>query len=249
MKLLIAEDDRELLEYLKSIFSEQFTVIQAENGDIAWSIVQSQQPDLIISDVLMPGTDGITLCRKVKTDLAYSHIPIILLTARNTHLYQMEGLRIGADDYITKPFSPSVLLQKVINLIRTRYYLQLKFKRVLNFEPKEVTLTSADEQFLEQAMQTVEIHMNNPSFGVEQFAYEMAVSRSLLFNKLKALTGMTPNNFVKSIRLKRAAHLLKQQKINVAEVAGEVGFRDPKYFSKCFQKQFKQTPSEFSNQP
>ena len=98
-------------------------------------------------------------------------------------------------------------------------------------------------------MQTVEIHMNNPSFGVEQFAYEMAVSRSLLFNKLKALTGMTPNNFVKSIRLKRAAHLLKQQKINVAEVAGEVGFRDPKYFSKCFQKQFKQTPSEFSNQP
>ena len=133
MKLLIAEDDRELLEYLTSIFSEQFTVIQAENGDIAWSNVQSQQPDLIISDVLMPGTDGITLCRKVKTDMAYSHIPIILLTARNTHLYQMEGLRIGADDYITKPFSPSVLLQKVINLIRTRYYLQLKFKPSIKF--------------------------------------------------------------------------------------------------------------------
>ena len=202
-------------------------------------------PDLVISDVMMPEMDGITFCGKLKTDLEISHIPVILLTARTASLFKIEGLRIGADDYITKPFHPEELALRVRNTIQSRQEARDKFARVLNFDPKEISITSADEHFLETALQTVEQHIGNYDFNVIQFASELAVSRPLLFTKLKALTGQTPNNFIKTIRLKRAAQLLKTQKLNVSEVAYQVGFKDPKYFRKCFREKFDEVPSAF----
>ena len=192
--------------------------------------------------------DGIEFCTLIKKDLKTSHIPIILLTANVAQEIKISGLEIGADDYITKPFDPKELKLRVKNLANARINLRNKFSRILNLSPSEITVTSADEEFLKNAMDIVEKHIDNSDFSVVQFAYELAVSRPLLFTKLKAITNQTPNNFIKSIRLNRAAQLLKQKKINVAEVAYKVGFKDPRYFSKCFQKQFQQTPSHFMEQ-
>ena len=244
--ILIVEDNQSIADYIQQVFAGTYQVIKAPDGLIGLEQVKKHTPDLIISDVMMPNMDGITFCRKVKTDLEISHIPIILLTARTAAILKIEGLKTGADDYVTKPFDPEELLLRVRNIIQARKEVKEKFVRVLSFDPKEITVTSADEQFLEQALQVVEEHIEDYEFNVVQFARELAVSRPLLFTKLKALTGQTPNNFIKTIRLKRAAQLLQTQKLNVSEVAYKVGFKDPKYFRKCFKEQFDQVPSDFS---
>ena len=243
--LLIVEDNPEVRNYIVQVFAEQYRLVTAENGLEGLAMARKHLPDLVISDVMMPEMDGITFCGKLKTDLEISHIPVILLTARTASLFKIEGLRIGADDYITKPFHPEELALRVRNTIQSRQEARDKFARVLNFDPKEISITSADEHFLETALQTVEQHIGNYDFNVIQFASELAVSRPLLFTKLKALTGQTPNNFIKTIRLKRAAQLLKTQKLNVSEVAYQVGFKDPKYFRKCFREKFDEVPSAF----
>ena len=187
---------------------------------------------------------GIALCQQLKAGLETSHIPIILITAhRNT--YREKGLQTGANDFIIKPFSSKELKLKIQNLINLQKSVHQKITRSITLEPKEMAVTSADEKFLEKSMEIIEKHISNPSFDVEQFAYELAVSRPLLFNKVKSLTGLTPNNFTKTVRLRRAAQLLQQRKLNVSQIAYMVGFRDPKYFSKCFQKQFGKTPTQF----
>lgn len=246
--LLIVEDNEEVREYIQRIFQHSYRMILAVNGKEGLAFAKQHKPDLIISDVMMPEMDGTTMCGKLKTNIKTSHIPIILLTARTAQVFRLEGLETGADDYVTKPFNPEELRLRVRNLIQARQTLREKFVRVMNFEPKEITVTSADEDFLKRSMEIVEKHIENPSFTVEQFAYELAVSRPLLFTKLKALTDQTPNNFMKTIRLKRAAQLLEQRKLNVSEVAYKVGFRDTRYFSKCFQKQFQKTPTEYMSE-
>lgn len=243
--LLIVEDNPEIRTYIQQIFANDYRLITAENGLEGLDKAKKELPDLIISDVMMPEMDGITFCGKLKTDIEISHIPILLLTARTASLFKIEGLKTGADDYITKPFNPEELRLRVRNIIQSRQDARNKFARVLNFDPKEINITSADEIFLENALQIVEKHIENDSFNVMQFAAELAVSRALLFTKLKALTGQTPNNFIKTIRLKRAAQLLKTKKLNVSEVAYKVGFKDPKYFRKCFKAQFNVLPSVY----
>ncbi len=249
--LLLVEDNAEVRAYLSEIFRDNYRLRLASNGREGLAAAQKVQPDLVISDVMMPEMDGNELCRQLKTDITTSHIPVVLLTARAAQVFKIEGLEIGADDYITKPFSPEELRLRVRNLIQVRHQMRERFARVLNFEPREIAVTSADEDFLRRAMDVAERHIEHPGFTAEQFAYELAVSRPLLFTKLKALTNQTPNNFMKTIRLKRAAQLLRQRKLNVSEVAYKVGFRDTRYFSKCFQEQFQQTPSEYkdSSQP
>ncbi len=243
--LLIVEDNPDVLTYIQQIFADQYRLILAEDGAEGLKKAKKHLPQLIISDVMMPVMDGITFSKKVKLDFEISHIPIILLTARTASLFKIEGLKTGADDYVTKPFDPEELSLRVHNIIQARENIRTKFARVLTLDPKEINVTSADEQFLEKALQIVEKHMDNYEFNVNQFAFDLAVSRPLLFTKLKALTGQTPNNFIKTIRLKRAAQLLKGNKINVSEVAYKVGFKDPKYFRKCFKEQFKMLPSDF----
>ena len=245
LKLLLVEDNQEILQYIASIFTDEYEIKTALNGKTGVKIAAKFQPDLIISDVMMPEMNGIEFCNFIKKDLRTSHIPIILLTANVTQEIKLNGLEIGADDYVTKPFDPKELKLRVKNLANARINLRNKFSRILNLSPTEITVTSADEEFLKNAMDIIEKHIENVNFSVVQFASELAVSRPLLFTKLKAITNQTPNNFIKSIRLKRAAQLLKQKKINVSEVAYKVGFKDPRYFSKCFQKEFQQTPSQF----
>jgi signal transduction histidine kinase/ligand-binding sensor domain-containing protein/DNA-binding response OmpR family regulator len=248
LKLLIVEDNPEVLQFIVSLFNKEYEVTTAINGKMGIDKAAKLQPDLIISDIMMPEMDGIEFCTLIKKDLQTSHIPVILLTANVAQEVKIGGLEIGADDYITKPFDAKELKLRVKNLAHARINLRNKFSRILNLSPTEITVTSADEEFLTNAMDIVEKHIENTDFGIEQFTHELAVSRPLLFTKLKAITNQTPNNFIKSIRLKRAAQLLKQRKINVSEVAYKVGFKDPRYFSKCFQKEFKQTPTQFMNQ-
>lgn len=244
--LLIVEDNAEICAYIQQIFVDKYQLITAEDGVEGLEKTKKYLPQLIISDVMMPRMDGITFCGKLKADFEISHIPIILLTARTASFFKIEGLKTGADDYVTKPFDPEELILRAHNIIQARQEIRDKFARVLTFDPKEIPITSADESFLENALQIVEENIENYQFNVIQFATDLAVSRPLLFTKLKALTGQTPNNFIKTIRLKRAAQLLKTQKLNVSEVAYKVGFKDPKYFRKCFKDQFDELPSEFS---
>jgi signal transduction histidine kinase/ligand-binding sensor domain-containing protein/DNA-binding response OmpR family regulator len=243
--LLIVEDNPEIRTYVRSIFKDSYSIVEADDGLAGLEQAKKVLPDVIISDVMMPGMDGLAFCHAVKTDLPISHIPIVLLTARAAEPFRIEGLRTGADDYLTKPFHPEELRLRVRNIVRSRQKAREKFARVLSLDPSEVTITNADEEFLERAMAVVEREMSNYDFKVEDFATHLAVSRSLLFTKLKALAGMTPNNFVKSIRLKRAGQLLRSGQFNVSQAAYEVGFKDPKYFRRCFKEQFNESPSSF----
>ncbi len=245
--ILVVEDNEEVLQYVQSIFQQCYRIETAVNGLEGLKKAKQLNPTLIISDIMMPEMDGIAMCEKLKLDIKTSHIPIILLTARSAQLFKNEGLDTGADDYITKPFNPDELRLRVRNIIQGRQTMRQKFVRVMNLELKEITVTSADKEFLDRAMEVAEKHIDNTRFTAEQFAYELAVSRPLLFTKIKALTDQTPNNFMKTLRMKRAAQLLETRKLNVSEVAYKVGFRDARYFSKCFQKHFNQTPSEYMN--
>jgi signal transduction histidine kinase/ligand-binding sensor domain-containing protein/DNA-binding response OmpR family regulator len=244
--LLIVEDNQEVQAYIQETFEDQYRLLTASDGQEGLEKAIDAVPDLIISDVMMPRMDGITLCSKLKTHLNTSHIPVILLTARTSLIFKLEGLETGADDYVTKPFSPAELRLRVHNLLSSRQRMREKFGRVKHLEPAEVSVTSADEQFLDLALKTVEREISNADFNIEDFARALAVSRPLLFIKIKALTDLTPNKFVKMIRMKRAAQLLVQQKLTVSEVAYQVGFRDPRYFSKCFQKEYGKTPTNYT---
>lgn len=245
--LLIVEDNAEVSAYIQQVFTGSYRIITAGNGVEALAMAKKHSPDLVISDVMMPEMDGITFCSQLKTDIEISHIPVVLLTARAASLFKIEGLKTGADDYVTKPFHPEELVLRVHNIIKARREAREKFTRVFNLDPKQVTVTSADEDFLKRALQFVEDNMDNTDLSVEVFAREMAVSRPLLFIKIKALTNQTPNNFIKRIRMKRAAQLLEQDKLRITEVAYAVGFQNPRYFSKCFQKEYGQTPSDYAD--
>ncbi|MEM9984616.1 MAG: response regulator, partial [Bacteroidota bacterium] len=244
-KLLVVEDNEQVRSYVQGIFDAYFEVLLGANGQQGLAQAKEHSPDLIISDIMMPKMDGIELCRQLKSQVKTSHIPVILLTARTGQIFRVEGLETGADAYLTKPFSPYELQLKVYNLLEARSRIRERFHSVLKLEPKEITVTSADEAFLTKAIEIVEQYMEDTEFTVEVFAQELAVSRPLLFTKIKAITNQTPNNFVKSLRMKRSAQLLAQSDLGVAEIAYQVGFRDARYFSKCFQKEFGKTPSEF----
>ncbi|MEL7534438.1 MAG: hybrid sensor histidine kinase/response regulator transcription factor, partial [Bacteroidota bacterium] len=245
-KLLVVEDNPEVRAYIEQIFEGEYRLLFAENGVEGYTLAREQLPDLIISDVMMPKMDGISFCTQIKTDLNTSHIPVLLLTARTAMIFRIEGLETGADDYITKPFSSHELRLKVRNQLKVRHLLWDRFARTRDFNPKEVSVTTADERFLSNLMDTCEKQLGNPDFNMESFADELAVSRPLLFSKVKALTGQTPNNFLKSIRLKRAVQLLEKGGLGISEIAYLVGFRDPRYFSKVFQKEHKMTPTEYA---
>ncbi len=243
--LLIVEDNVEVRNYLKELFVMHYKVFTAKNGLEGLEKAREKLPDLIISDVMMPEKSGIALCHELKADFEISHIPVILLTARAASLFKIEGLEIGADDYLTKPFNPDELRLRVRNLINARHKILAKYKRALSLDPEELNITSNDAIFLEKALKIVEVNIESYEFNVNDFASELAVSRPLLFTKLKALSGQTPNNFIKSIRMKRASQLISTQKMNISEVAYKVGFKDVKYFSKCFKAQFGVPPSQY----
>ncbi|WP_282122062.1 hybrid sensor histidine kinase/response regulator transcription factor [Algibacter mikhailovii] len=244
--ILIVEDNIVLRSFIKEILKPNYNVLQAENGKIALEKAIKHLPDLIVSDVMMPEMVGTELCSKIKTTLATSHIPVILLTSRSALVYKFEGLESGADDYISKPFNLKEFNLKINNLLEAKQRLKDKFSSDHNLSALDISLTSLDEQLLEKAFKIVKENIANQDFNIAQFCEELGVSRSMLFTKIKAWTNSTPNDFIQEIRLNHAAKLLEFNKLNISEVSYQVGFKRPKYFSQCFQKKYGLTPSEFS---
>jgi signal transduction histidine kinase/ligand-binding sensor domain-containing protein/DNA-binding response OmpR family regulator len=243
--LLIVEDNEDVRNFVKRIFAEKYHILEANNGKTAVDITHKNQIDLIISDVMMPEMNGFELCEHIKSNITTSHIPVVLLTAKTAEAHQKTGYTIGADAYITKPFDDSILEVRVDNLLNTRKSLISKFKKDLILEPKELAFTSADEQFLEQAIKIIEENISDPEFNVNFFTSKMNMSRSVLYRKLKAITDQSITEFIRTIKLKKAGQLIAQTQLNISEIAYEVGFNDLKYFRKCFKSQFNSLPSDY----
>jgi transcriptional regulator GlxA family with amidase domain len=195
---------------------------------------------------MMPLMDGVDLARKIKTETLTAHIPVILLTAMGSEEKQLEGLKVGVNDYITKPFTFEILASRIRNLLAQQKLLQKRFQKQIEVNPAEVTITSVDEKFLQQALEVVEKQIDNPEFSVEEFSQAMFMNRVTLYRKILSITGKSPIEFIRSIRLKRAAQLLEKSGKTVAEVAYEVGFNNPKHFTKFFKEEFRVTPSQYA---
>ena len=244
--LLIVEDNLDVTLYISSFLESEYRIITAENGEEGWEKASKKFPDLIISDVMMPVMDGFELCKKLKSDKRTSHIPVILLTARADMESKLEGLEFGADDYVTKPFDARELQIRSHNLLEQRRTLKEKFSKTFTLEPQEISCSSLDEKFLQRAFEIIENEISNPEFDVEKFSREIGMSRANLYRKLQALTGQSAKEFIQTIRLKRAAQLLQKHAGNITEIAFDVGFKSPPYFTKCFRDQFGITPSKFA---
>lgn len=244
--LLIVEDNKEVSALLRDHFADKFVLHVAIDGVQGLQIAVDILPDIIISDVMMPGMSGTELCKLLKNDTRTSHIPVVLLTARSQLNYQIEGLETGADDYITKPFSLSLLDVRINNLLQSRRLLRERFSRGLTLQPSELAITPADEVFLEKLMHFIEENMMEPTLQVDELGKVVNMSRTTLYRKLKALTGLSAIEFIRDLRLKRSAQLLQRKEYTVNEVAYMVGFADVDYFRKCFKQQFGKTPKEYA---
>jgi len=245
-RLLIVEDNDDLRAYLRKELAADFGLLEAADGEVGLTLALAEIPDLVLSDVMMPGIDGFELCRRLKEDERTSHIPVILLTARVESESRLTGLRTGADDYLAKPFDPRELRVRIENLITQRRKLRERFAHlIVNLEPSAMPVTSADERFLRRAREVVEEHLADPDFKVDTFCREIAMSRAQLHRKLKAVTGQSTREFIRTHRLQRAAQLLEGGYGNVTDVAYAVGFRHLSYFSKSFRAQYGVQPSDY----
>lgn len=243
--IVIVEDNEYLRFYLKDNLKGQYHVVEATNGKEGWEKIKTLHPDLVVSDVMMPLMNGIELTEKIKTETRTSHIPVILLTAKGSEDKQLEGFKIGANDYIIKPFTFEILASRIRNLLAQQKVLQMRFQKQMDVNPAEVTITPVDEKFLKQALEVVEKNINNPEFTVEDFSRDMFMNRVTLYRKVLSLTGKTPIELIRSIRLKRAAQLLEKSGMSIAEIAYEVGFNNPKHFSRFFKDEFGVLPSQY----
>lgn len=245
-KILIVEDNDELRGLLVRLFSKVYSVYEAQDGEEGLEKTKEIQPDIVLSDIMMPKMSGIEMCRKIKSKFDTSHIPVILLTAQTAEEYTVQGLKMGADDYITKPFNVKHLFMRCNNLINGRKLLQKKYAKQVDNNVDILATNSADHQFMEQCVVYIEQNMDNPEFDVNMFAQVMNIGRTKLFLKIKGITGQTPNDFILNLRLKKAQMLLKQTDAKtVSEVAYEVGFNSPSYFIKRFRELFGVTPAQY----
>ncbi|SIS76319.1 hybrid sensor histidine kinase/response regulator transcription factor [Belliella pelovolcani] len=247
--VLVADDNEDIRAYLKELLKEDYHILESEDGAQALKLIHQEIPDLVISDVMMPNMDGITLCQELKSQISTSHIPIILLTARTSLDYELEGLQTGAEDYITKPFNPGIVKTKIANILENRKKLREYFFNKVRFEPdtQEVHESNIDADFIEKAIRLVNDNLQNDAFGIEMMVNELFMSQSTLFRKIKSLTGMSLTGFIRSIKLKAAAQLILQTDMKLSQVAHESGFNDYKYFKKSFESQFGCLPSEYKN--
>ncbi|PPL04502.1 hybrid sensor histidine kinase/response regulator transcription factor [Parapedobacter indicus] len=246
--VLIVEDNSEIRDYLASLVGASYNVIQAADGQHGLEIAFGTIPDLIISDIMMPSRDGFSLCQQLRDDQRTSHIPIVLLTARSDDDACIEGISKGADVYLTKPFNPQVLKSYVKNLIALRQQLREQFARHINLEQDQTELGTFEEDFIKRIVSYTEEHLASPDFNTDVLAEVANMSRSTFYRKLKAITGLSGSEFIKLIRLKRSAALLKSGKFNITQAAYETGFNDLKHFRRSFQQQFGLTPSDYLKQ-
>ena len=243
--VLIAEDHQEMRRFIGESIGDNYSIKEAENGLVALEMSRELVPDLIISDVMMPEMDGYRLCQKIKTDELTSHIPVILLTAKSDHKSKLAGLDIGADDYLTKPFHGDELRLIVRNRIEERNRLRERFSREITIQPNAIAVTPLDERFLNKVMTIIEDHMDDESFSIESLSQKAGYSHMQFYRKIKALANQTPSQFLRTIRLKRAAELLGNKSDQVTQIAYSVGFSSATYFSKCFKDHFGMTPGQF----
>jgi signal transduction histidine kinase/ligand-binding sensor domain-containing protein/DNA-binding response OmpR family regulator len=244
--VLLVEDNDEFRSYLKDSLKKHYKIEEAQNGKIAWKMMLDNLPDLVVSDIMMPVMDGIELCKKIKSDRRTSQIPVILLTAKSTISEKIEGYETGADDYITKPFSFEILESRIFNLIQQRKKLLDNLRRQIEIKPSDIEITSVDEKLIFKTISIIEKNMSNPDFSVEELSRDIGMSRVNLYKKLVSLTGKTPIEFIRTIRLKRAAQLLEKSQLSVSEIAYQVGFNNPKYFARYFKDEFKILPSQYA---
>lgn len=241
--LLIVEDNDDFRNFLINCLKGTYQVFDAPNGKEALEILAHQSIQIVISDVMMPEMDGMELCRKIKTDIRYSHIPVILLTARTADEHELSGLKEGADDYITKPFNLEILLLRIQKILKWTKNNHEKFKTI-DISPSEITVSSLDEQLIEKAVRAVEENMDNSEFSVEELSSYVGMSRGHLYKKLIMITGKSPLEFIRILRVKRGKQLLEQSQLNVSQIAYQIGL-SPKQFAKYFKEEFGYVPSEY----
>lgn len=248
--LLVVDDDPDIRKLLLDVFQPTYKVLEASNGEDALVVALEKQPDVILSDVMMPLMSGTELCSKIKRNLNTSHIPVVLVTAKSEYEHVVEGLETGADEYISKPFDIQLLQLKVKNLIQNRINIHKRYSKEPGMAIVEITRNPVDQKLLEMARDIILKNIDNPAFDVNLFAQQMGLGRTRLFSKIKSLTGQTPNDYIMSVRLKKGAELLQgNEGLNVSEVAYTVGFSNPRYFSQCFRDYFGVSPSKFCKTP
>ncbi|MDR1414723.1 MAG: response regulator, partial [Odoribacteraceae bacterium] len=245
--VLIVEDDEEFIVYLARVFGRKYHACTAPDGLAALAIARENKIDLIISDIMMPVMDGIELCRRVKADIHLSHVPVVLLSARGDAAARAGASEAGADDYIEKPVSANSLHARVTNLLENRGKLREQFS-AHPLIPLDTITGKADEKWFASVLESIRQNLSNANFSVDQLAREVNTSRTLLYTKVKAVTGLTPNDFIRLVRLKKAAELLKSNQHKINEISFMVGFNAPSYFAHCFQQQFGLLPREFIEQ-
>ncbi len=249
--LLVVEDNADLRTFLVGILSNEYNVLQAENGKMGLEIAQKEMPDFIITDVMMPVMDGLTMVKKIKKDNNICHIPIIVLSAKASMEDRIEGLKSGIDDYITKPFSATYLKLRVSNIISHRRMMQQTYVEQLKPEDRKTykldapEIVNADNEMMKTLMDFLEKRIDDPELKIEELADAVHLGRSVFYGKIKSIVGMTPVDFVRHIRMQRAEELISKSDYSFSQIAYMVGFSDPKYFSKCFKKETGMTPSEY----
>lgn len=244
-RLLIVEDSRELMTFLSNELRPSYQILQASNGKEALEILKETEPDIIVSDIMMPEMDGRVFCSHIKNNIETCHIPIILVTALTSSDYKIEGYELGADGYIEKPFDLRILKSKISNLLNSHKVLKEKFIKQEDTSEQINYKNELDQEFIQKCMDIINQNMDNPSFSVEEFSKQLFMSRPVLYRKLKALTDQSPQDFVKIVRLKKSVELIKEGKHSISEIAYQTGFSDPKYFSTSFKKFYGVSPSKY----
>lgn len=248
MTVLVVDDNRDLCIFLsEALRNEGYNVVMATDGSEALNELEKNNVGIVVSDVLMPGIDGIELCRRIKTDMRYSHIPVLLLTAKSSDEAKLQGLECGADDYLTKPFNFDILRLRINKFIELRKEKNERFRKDDNIKPTDIAITPLDEQFIQKAVKIVEEHMSDLDFDVEVLSSELGISRGHLYKKFMGIIGMGPSGFIRSIRIKRGHQLLEKCQMRVSEIAYAVGYNTPKQFSISFKEQYGMTPTEYLN--
>ncbi len=245
-KVLLVEDNKDLRTFIREELSDCYVILEANNGREGMELALRENPELIVTDVMMPEVDGMELCRQLRAHPETSHVPIIMLTAKSSEEHSIEGVEAGADVFFPKPVNMIKLVAQIENLLELRANMKKRFSEQLVVEPTELEIAPAEQEMLRKALQVVESNMSDPEFDVDQFAREMGMGRTALLKKLKALTGEAPGTFIRSMRLKRAAQLLATETITVSETLDYIGILDPSYFSRVFKKQFGVSPSQYA---
>ena len=248
--LLVVEDNPDICEYISESFSDSFEVITAEEGEAGYRMAISQIPDIIVTDIMMAGMDGITFCKIIKGDVRTSHIPVIMLTAKDSLQNKEEGYLAGADSYLTKPFSASLLRSRIHNLLESRKKLANQFSNNLNINSDKriilhESLNQLDNEFIQKITQIIEDNLKSEKIDVTYLADKLCMSKSTLYRKIKALTGISTNEYVRKIKMQNAEKLMLEGRYTISEIAFRVGMNSPVYFRQCFKEEFGISPSEY----